>query len=272
MTSTPSRSILDTILDYKRTTELPARKLAVSYEDVRHRAESRPTKTIDFANALVREDGRIALIAEVKRASPSRGALVKGEFRPVELAKLYETNGASAISVLTDERFFQGTLDYLVAIKQAIAIPVLRKDFIIDPYQLYEARTAGADAALLIVAVLDDHELVDLYTLALELGMTSLVEVHDIHETERALRLGAKVIGVNNRDLRSFVTDIQTTEACAKIIKDQAIVVSESGIFTADHVKRVALMGARAILVGESIITSDDIAAQVRLLGSIQGA
>ena len=162
MTSTTSHSILDTILEHKRANELPLRKQSTHPDEMRRLAESTSRKTTDFARALQRTDGRVALIAEVKRASPSKGLLVKGEFHPVELAQTYEANGAAAISVLTDERFFQGALDYLVQIKNAVGVPVLRKDFIIDPSQLYEARAAGADAALLIVAALDDAQLVDL--------------------------------------------------------------------------------------------------------------
>jgi indole-3-glycerol phosphate synthase len=271
MTSTTSHSILDTILEHKRTTELPLRKLTTSPREMRRLAESVDYETNDFAQALHRPDGRVALIAEVKRASPSRGALVKGDFRPVELARIYETSGAAAISVLTDERFFKGALDYLVAIKNAVGVPVLRKDFIVDPYQLYEARAAGADAALLIVAALDDKQLADLYTLARELTLTPLVEVHDAFETERALTIGASVIGVNNRDLRTFVTDIQTTALCALVVADRALLVSESGIFTPAQVMQVAEMGAHAILVGESIITSGDIAAQIRDLSNVGG-
>ncbi len=271
MTSTTSHSILDTILEHKRANELPLRKQSTHPDEMRRLAESTSRKTTDFARALQRTDGRVALIAEVKRASPSKGLLVKGEFHPVELAQTYEANGAAAISVLTDERFFQGALDYLVQIKNAVGVPVLRKDFIIDPYQLYEARAAGADAALLIVAALDDAQLVDLYTLACDLTLTPLVEVHDVVETERALKIGARVIGVNNRNLHTFVTDIQTTGRCAQLVAGQAVLVSESGIFTPAHVLQVAAMGARAILVGESIITSGNIAAQVRDLSNVGG-
>lgn len=281
-------SILDTILEHKRQVEVPQRKAATPLAKVRRAAEeaeaTAPAR--DFAAALHRADGCVALIAEVKRASPSKGDLVKGEFKPVELARAYAANGAACISVLTDERFFKGELDHLHDIRAAVDAPLLRKDFIVDAYQLYEARAAGADAALLIVAALGDDELRDLHTLAVALGLTPLVEVHNEVETERALRIGAGVIGVNNRDLRTFQVDIETTARCARLvigdwllnnkpdsklpITNYQLLISESGIFTPADVARVAAMGANAILVGESIITSGDIAAQVRALSNVK--
>ena len=273
-------SILDTILEHKRTAEVPQRKLAVPMDEVRRAAEAAPP-TRNFAHALHKANGTVALIAEVKRASPSKGIFIKGEFKPVEIAKTYEANGASAISVLTDENYFQGHLSFMTAVKQAVNIPVLRKDFIVDAYQLYEARAARADAALLIVAALDDSELRDLHQLAIELHLTPLVEVHDEAETDRAMRIGAAVIGVNNRDLRTFSMDVETTARCVRTLaigywqlKDSLIansqcLVSESGIFTSADVARVAAMGARAVLVGESIIISPNMAEQVRALSSV---
>lgn len=268
-------SILDTILDHKRQVEVPQRKQHTPLEVVRRAAESAlPTR--DFAGALRRADGYVALIAEVKRASPSKGIFIHGEFKPAEIAQTYAANGASAISMLTDEPFFHGHLDFLTATKPTIHIPILRKDFIVDAYQLYEARAAGADAALLIVSALDDDELRDLHQLALELKLTPLVEVHDEAETARALTLGATVIGVNNRDLRTFKVDIETTGRCAILFgtataeaRARMILVSESGIFTPADVARVAAMGADAILVGESLITSPNMAGQVRQLASV---
>jgi indole-3-glycerol phosphate synthase len=277
-------SILDTILEHKRRVEVPQRKSLIPLDGVRREAESTPTPR-DFAGALHKADDTVALIAEVKRASPSKGIFIKGEFKPIEIAQAYEANGASAISVLTDENYFQGHLSFMTAVKHAVNIPVLRKDFIVDAYQLYEARAAGADAALLIVAALDDAELRDLHQLALALKLTPLVEVHDEAETERAMAIGASVIGVNNRDLRTFTLDIETTARCAKRleIRDwrwsqspisnlQSLLVSESGIFTPADVARVAAMGARAVLVGESIITSPNMAEQVRALASVRCA
>jgi indole-3-glycerol phosphate synthase len=279
---TQQRNILDEILARKREAEVPARKRALPLGEVRRMAEAMPAPARDFAGALHRADGNVALIAEVKRASPSKGDLVKGAFDPVALATAYEANGASCISVLTDEPYFKGALDHLRAVKQAVGIPVLRKDFIVDAYQLYEARAAGADAALLIVAALNDDELRDLHALAQALTLTPLVEVHDEGETERAMKIGATVIGVNNRDLRTFKVDIETTRACAERfsisdfgfwideVNNPQSLVSESGIFTPADVARVAGMGANAILVGESIITSGDLPAQVRALAGVK--
>lgn len=272
-------SILDEILEHKVRVELPARKKKTPLAEMRHAALAAPP-TRDFAAALRRADGKVALIAEVKRASPSKGDLVKGEFDPVTLGQTYEANGAVAISVLTDEKFFKGALAYLSAVKQAVNIPVLRKDFIIDEYQIHEARAAGADAILLIVAALDDAMLNEFSAIAKTLNMTALVEVHDEHEVDRALAAGAKVIGVNNRDLRTFHTSLDVTGRCAKHMQakhaalwaghnsaaNAITLISESSIYTPEHVRKVAAMGACAVLVGESIIVSGDIPAQVQAL------
>jgi indole-3-glycerol phosphate synthase len=286
MSNTPQRNILDEILTHKREVEVPARKLAIPLAEMRRIAEATAAPARDFAGALHRADGNVALIAEVKRASPSKGDLVKGIFDPAALASAYEANGASCISVLTDENYFKGALAHLRAVKGAVQIPVLRKDFVVDAYQLYEARAAGADAALLIVAALNDDELRDLHALAGELTLTALVEVHDKAETERAMTIGARVIGVNNRDLRTFKVDIETTRGCGRRVKGRewkdnptpstrhsplssSSLVSESGIFTPADVVKVAGMGANAILVGESIITSGDLPTQVKALASV---
>lgn len=261
-------SILDTILEHKRAVEVPQRKQARSLADVQAAAQNSPIPR-DFGAALQPAHGRVALIAEVKRASPSKGDLVKGRFDPVAIAQTYQANGAAAISVLTDEVFFRGALSYMTAVKNAVNIPILRKDFVVDEYQIYEARAAGADAVLLIVAALDDAELRDFYALTQGLGLTALVEVHDEAETERALAIGANVIGVNNRDLRTFITDMETTARCARLLPRGHTLVSESGIFTPADVRCVAGMGASAILVGESLITSPDMAAQVRELSGV---
>lgn len=261
-------NILDQILEHKRTVEVPGRMRAMPLVEMRRRAETSPLPRRDFARALRRDT--VALIAEVKRASPSRGIFVPGEFDPVAIGRVYADNGAAAISVLTDEPYFKGHLDYMTAVSNAVNVPVLRKDFVVDAYQLYEARAAGADAALLIVAALEQNELQALHDATTALGMTALVEVHDEAETERALAIGARVIGVNNRDLRTFVTDIETTAACARLVDTNThTLVSESGIFTVAHVQRVAAMGAHAILVGESIIIAPDRADQVRMLSGV---
>jgi indole-3-glycerol phosphate synthase len=277
-------SILDEIVQHKITTEIPACKRKCSLGEMRNRAEHMPQPR-DFNAAINRKNGMVSLIAEVKRASPSKGELIKGEFDPVAIAQMYESNGASAISVLTDKKYFKGHLSYLTKIKHATTLPVLRKEFIVDPYQIYEARAAYADAILLIVAVLDDIMLTEFIALAHDLNMSALVEAHDTAEVDRALACGAKIIGINNRDLHTFKVDLDVTTRCAQHIHAQHIstcapasqaingnisFVAESGIFTPAHVKRVANAGACAILVGESIITANNAAEQVRLLSNIK--
>ncbi len=272
MSALDTHSFLETILHYKRTVELPDHKASVSDRTIRERAEAVRSPAQALATSLLRSDGHVALIAEIKRASPSKGILVKGTLNPAELAKRYAEAGASAISVLTDERFFMGTTTDLQDVHRAVSVPVLRKDFIVEPYQVYEARSIGADAVLLIVAALEDTQLADLYKLALSLTLTPLVEVHNERETERAMQLGARVIGVNNRDLNTFQTNLSTTERCAKLVHSHTsstVLVSESGIYTAQDVHQMAAMGVHAVLVGESIITSNDIAGQVRALSSV---
>jgi indole-3-glycerol phosphate synthase len=215
----------------------------------------------------------VALIAEVKKASPSAGVICK-EFDPVRIAKEYEAAGASCLSVLTDEKFFQGSLDYLRQIRAAVKLPLLRKDFIIDERQILEAIEWGADAILLIAAILDDARLRRFHDLALEAGLAVLVEVHDAAELERALAAGARLIGVNNRDLKTFNVDLATTERlAAKLFASPAagsqaerLLVAESGIHTRADVARLAQCGAGAILVGESLVRTGNIAGKVREL------
>ena len=197
----------------------------------------------------------------MKRASPSRG-LLSHHFDPVELAQIYVRNGARAISVITDARFFQGKLEYLTQVKETLVqmgvqVPVLRKDFIFDPYQVWEARVAGADAVLLIVAVLSDKLLRELLQLTRRLGMEALVEVHNEQELARAITAGARVIGINNRDLRTFEVDLRVTERLRPLIPPDILVVSESGIHTAEDVRRLAALQVDAILVGESLVRAD---------------
>jgi indole-3-glycerol phosphate synthase len=205
----------------------------------------------------------------VKKASPSAG-IIRPDFNPVEIARTYEAAGASCISVLTDSEFFQGSLQYLRAIREAVHIPLLRKDFIIDPGQILEAIEWGADAVLLIVSILTDLELKLFISLCSEAGLDALVEVHDEVELERALQAGASIIGINNRDLRSFKVDLGTTErliAKAKTLTTSArIFVAESGIHTQNDVQRLAQAGAHAILVGESLMREQDIAGKVQSL------
>ncbi|MCK4846355.1 MAG: indole-3-glycerol phosphate synthase TrpC [Deltaproteobacteria bacterium] len=215
----------------------------------------------DFAAALRR--GGTNIIAEVKKASPSKG-IFREDFDPVKIAETYATNGAAAISVLTDSRYFMGSLDNLVHIREHIDLPLLRKDFIIDAYQIYEARVAGADAILLIAAVLDDAELCEFLELATSLGMASLVEVHSEAELTRALEAGAEIIGINNRDLTTFETNIDTTRRLSALIPEGKVIVSESGIGGRADIDSLKGASVDAFLIGEAIITAPDMAVKLR--------
>lgn len=227
------------------------------------------TPTADFASAL--RGDRVRLIAEVKKASPSKGLLCP-DFDPLSLARTYAENGAASISVLTESRFFLGSTEHLSAIRRAQAegfmprVPLLRKDFLFDPYQVQESRAIGADALLLIVAILDDALLGSLLRLSHRLEMKCLVEVHDVEQTRRAVAAGAKVIGINNRDLKTFKVDIATTERLRPLIPDDCIVVSESGIETRHDMERLSRCRVHAALVGEALVTARDVAAKVREL------
>ncbi len=219
-----------------------------------------------FAAALDRGPDALGLIAEVKRASPSAGAIVES-FDPVAIAQAYEAAGAHAISVLTDEQFFQGSLAYMTQVRNAVALPVLRKDFIVHEVQIYEAAVAGADAVLLIVAALEQPELEAFYQTATTLGLDVLVEVHTREELDRALDCGATLIGINNRNLTTFEVDLATTEALAAETPEEGIqLVSESGLKTNADARRVFAAGANAILVGESLMRTGDVAAQAAAL------
>ena len=217
-----------------------------------------------FFDALA-APGPIKLIAEVKKASPSKG-IIRADFHPVEIAQTYEARGATCLSVLTDEAFFQGHLDYLRDIRRNVGLPVLRKDFILDSYQLLQARAAGADAVLLIAECLDDCHLRKLHNEALALGMAPLVEFYDVANLPRVLEAGAQLIGVNNRDLRSFHTDLNHTIRMRDQIPASCVVVGESGIQGPEDVKRLAEAGVDAILVGEHLMASADIGAAVTQL------
>jgi indole-3-glycerol phosphate synthase/phosphoribosylanthranilate isomerase len=265
-------TILDKIVARVRD-DLVEEKQRVPLEEMHQRAEAAlPPR--DFLGAL-RNTSRLSthreakLIAEVKKASPSKGVLVE-DFDPVALARTYEIGGASAISVLTEPHFFQGSLDYLAAVRAAVAVPVLRKDFIVDPYQVYQARAYGADAILLICAVLDDAELAQLLGLAHQLGMRALVEVHDEEETRRAVASGAQIIGVNNRDLRDFHVDTDVTRRLRKLIPTDRVVVSESGLHTGAEVAALAQADVQAVLIGEAIVTASDVLAKVRELSPLR--
>ncbi|HXJ84451.1 MAG TPA: indole-3-glycerol phosphate synthase TrpC [Candidatus Methylomirabilis sp.] len=217
----------------------------------------------DFRVALKpRSPRRVTLIAEVKRASPSKGML-KADLDPVSQARTYAGAGAAAVSVLTDEKYFRGSLEDLVAVRASIAIPVLRKEFIVDEYQLWESRAAGADAVLLIVAALDQATLANLMQAASAIGLATLVEVHTVDELERALALQAPVIGVNNRDLQTLKTSLAPSLSLLPLIPTGPVVVSESGITTGADVERVVAAGAHAVLVGEGLVRATDVAAKV---------
>lgn len=251
-------NILNTIVEQKQreVAQLPERIIAAGdlHDAMLERGEPR-----DFLAALQQpQRSELALIAEVKKASPSAG-LICPDFDPVQIAIEYEQAGASCLSVLTDEKFFQGDLEYLRDIRQSVKLPLLRKDFIIDERQILEAIEWGADAILLIVAILEDATLNRFHTLALEAGLTALVEVHNKAELKRALAIGAPLIGVNNRNLKDFHVDLSTTEQLAKEIQDtpgsaDVLLVAESGIHSRADVERLAECGAGAILVGESLV------------------
>lgn len=256
--------ILDAILEHKRE-EVAARKRAAPLAEVRRQAEAMPPPR-DFASALA--GPRLRLIAEVKRASPSKGPL-RPDLDPAALASTYAAAGASALSVLTDQRFFQGSEADLQRARAASGLPTLRKDFTVDPYQVYEARALGADAVLLIAAALDQALLADLNALARALGLAALVEVHDEREVELALAAGATLVGVNNRDLRTFHTDLATTGRLRRLVPEGIPLVSESGIHRRADVEQVRQWGANAILVGEALVVSADPAAAIaELMGA----
>lgn len=258
--------ILDDIIDQKRR-EVGRAKERIPLAVLRDRVAPRSSGA--FAEAISAE-GRICLIAEIKKASPSRGVL-REDFDPSSLARLYAESGASAISVLTDAKYFQGDSSHLKEAKEASLLPVLRKDFIIDEYQIWESAVIGADALLLIVAALTAEQLRDYVSLAFRLGLDALVEVHDGKQLEAALDAGARIIGINNRDLRTFGTDLGVTLRLAPKAPPGHIIVSESGIHTREDVRKVRQAGVDAILVGEALMTSADIPGKIRELTSDQG-
>jgi indole-3-glycerol phosphate synthase len=256
-------TILERIVADKRD-EVAARKRATPRAELERRCRQlAPTR--DLAAALRPADAPVGLIAEVKKASPSRGVLA-ADLDPVGLAETYGRHGVHAISVLTDERYFKGHLDLLDAIRARVTVPLLRKDFTIDEWQLWESRAAGADAVLLIVSILDDPRLGDLLAAAKGLGLAALVECHTAAEVDRALGVGVRILGINNRDLATFETRIETTLELLPLIPPGPIVVSESGFFTGEQVRRVVEAGAHAVLVGEGLVRAPDVGAKVREL------
>jgi indole-3-glycerol phosphate synthase len=262
-------TILDQILQTKAQ-EVAQRKQRTPIEALKETITTLGRPRNFFAAVTKKGKKPVNLIAEVKKASPSAG-VIRPDFDPVKIAQTYAAADADALSVLTDEQYFQGHLDYLHAIRDVVKLPVLRKDFIIDPYQVYESRAAGADAILLIAECLETSQLIDLQILATELNMTCLIEVHDLDNLMRVRdhvigfpHRSYSLIGINNRDLRTFQTDLGTTLRMAELVEDRNVLVSESGINTADDIRKLESAGVRAVLVGESLMRSDDIAAKIR--------
>lgn len=257
-------TILERIVATKRG-EIAAARQRCSERELEQLVAQAPAAR-DFFAALAAPGG-IKLIAEVKKASPSKG-IIRADFHPVEIAETYSAHGATCLSVLTDEPYFQGSLEYLRQIRAAVATPLLRKDFILDPYQLLEARAAGADAVLLIAECLDDCQLRSLHNRALELKLTPLVELYEPSNLPRVLDAGATLVGINNRNLHTFEVDLHHTLRLLEQIPDECLVVAESGIHSRDDVRLLESAGVDAMLVGESLMRQDDIGAAVdRLLG-----
>ncbi len=244
--------------------ELESRKRSLPLSELRRVALEQPLP-LDFASVL--RGDHIQLIAEVKKASPSRG-VIRPDFDPIEIAQTYAGNGAAAISVLTEAKYFQGSLDHLRNISKALGnrLPLLRKDFLYDPYQVYESRAYGTDSLLLIVAILTPDKLEELFGLSHELGMSCLVEVHNEAELEIALNSGALVIGINNRDLNTFTVDLTTTERLRPLIPKDRIVVSESGIKNRNDIEKLREWGVDAVLIGESLMSAPNIANKMKEL------
>ena len=253
--------ILDRIIDDKKREVARARR-KVPLSVLMERIGNRPAP-LDFAAAL--RGDKVRLIAEVKKASPTRGLLCP-DFDPVALARTYEKSGAAAISVLTEVKHFQGSLEHLAAIREVVKVPLLRKDFIFDEYQVYESAAYGADALLLIVSILEEGSLEKLLALSRSLGLSCLVEVHHEAELTTALLAGAKIIGINNRNLDTFKVDISTTRRLRLLIPPENIVVSESGIKSRDDMKMMRECKVDAVLVGEALVTAPDIPARIKEL------
>jgi indole-3-glycerol phosphate synthase len=256
--------ILDEIVAYKKEELAETKRITPLADQKKRAADAGPTR--GFGAALTTTGG-IKLIAEVKKASPSKG-VIREDFDPVRIAATYQEAGATCLSVLTEKKYFQGSLEYLGAVRRAVGLPLLRKDFIVDEYQIYETRAAGADAILLIAACLDRRQLEDCLGVAGSLGLDVLVESHTCLELDKTLLAGSRIVGINNRDLTSFKVSLQTTFDLLKDIPDDRIVVSESGIQSRDDVERLEKAGVDAVLVGESLMREKDMGKKVKeLLG-----
>jgi indole-3-glycerol phosphate synthase len=266
MTDTPD--ILKTIIAHKRE-EVAAARLAASVDELKVRISDLEDTPRGFERHLreaVASDWT-AIIAEIKKGSPSKG-IIREDFDPLEIAEIYQNNGATCLSVLTEEKFFMGHLRFLALIREQVGLPLLRKDFIIDPWQVYEARAAGADAILLIASLLEQQQIIDLAGVAREIHLDVLLEVHDEQEMAVACTTDIGLIGVNNRNLRTFVTDLATTERLSKMLPAGRLLVSESGINNCSDIKRLHAAGASAFLIGEAMMREDDIGAKLQeLLG-----
>jgi indole-3-glycerol phosphate synthase len=254
--------ILTKIIEEKRRGVERAQK-DVPLHELKEKAQGLFIKSSFKKN--VSRKGHINLIAEIKKTSPSKG-IIRGDFNPLKIALTYQASGASALSVLTDERFFDGKLEYLKMIKERVTIPLLRKDFIIDEYQVYESALNGADAILLIAHILTQEELNRYFSIAKELGMDVLVEVHNEEEVEKAVNSSASIIGINNRDFSNFEVDINKTQRLIRLIPENKIIVSESGIESYEQVMFLKSLGVSAVLIGETFMRADNIAEKVREL------
>jgi indole-3-glycerol phosphate synthase len=266
-----SATFLEQIVRHKQQ-EVADRKARAPLEQLKEQISNLPRPRNFFGAVTGPGRFRVNLIAEVKKASPSAG-VIRPDFDPVKIAEAYAAAGASALSVLTDEKFFQGKLEYINAVRDRVRLPVLRKDFVIDPYQVYESRAAGADAILLIAECLETSEMIDLQILATEMNLTVLIEVHDLDNLMRVRdhvigfpHRSYSLLGINNRDLRTFKTHLGTTLRMAELVEDRNVLVSESGIHTRQDLAKLAGAGIRAVLIGESLMRSEDIGAKVKEL------